>query len=232
MKFGKEFTAQMVPEWQEAYMDYNSLKTIIKSVHDSRKRLVSTAALAVEDSQAALSRKVSLYRAFSGLTNRHNSSRYKGSPKKKKEEEVILVNSQQAEEGSEGEGYYQTLFLMSPDEGGEQELLFFRKLDNEFNKVVKFYRNKVMEVVKEAEDLNKQMDAFIALRIKVEKPEVQLGRVSSGVIPSSQLSDSYPINSMKRTLKLLIAFAAEVELLRLVLFEVVVKAYEFACEFV
>ncbi|KAL7231995.1 hypothetical protein ACSBR2_010084 [Camellia fascicularis] len=60
------------------------------------------------------------------------------------------------------------MFLMSLDEGGEYELVFFRGLDDEFNKVIKFYREKVEEVIKEAEELNKQMDALIALWIKVD----------------------------------------------------------------
>lgn len=32
MKFGKEFAAQMVQEWQEAYMDYRKLKSILKDI--------------------------------------------------------------------------------------------------------------------------------------------------------------------------------------------------------
>ncbi|CAM8877357.1 unnamed protein product [Rhodiola kirilowii] len=32
MKFAKEFESQTVPEWHEAYMDYNYLKTLIKDI--------------------------------------------------------------------------------------------------------------------------------------------------------------------------------------------------------
>lgn len=60
---------------------------------------------------------------------------------------------------------------MQADDGGEYELVFFRRLDDEFNKVNKFYKSKVEEVTKEAEVLNKQMDALIAFRIKVENPQ-------------------------------------------------------------
>lgn len=168
MKFGKEFVLQMVPEWQEAYMDYNFLKGLLKDVLRFRQQHILTAATP----RASLKRRVSLYRAFSGLT-----SAYRGSPRKSNEDEAILVSAVEGEGSGE---YYQTMFLMSSDEGGEHELLYFKKLDEEFNKVVKFYKGKVVEVMKEAEELNKQMDALIALRIKVENPLMEFGRGGFG----------------------------------------------------
>ncbi|KAI6700534.1 hypothetical protein NL676_014858 [Syzygium grande] len=66
------------------------------------------------------------------------------------------------------------MFLRSSNEEGEYELLFFRRLDDEFNKVLGFYRRKVEEVVFEADKLSKQMNALIALRIRVEKPVMGL----------------------------------------------------------
>ncbi|CBI22249.3 unnamed protein product, partial [Vitis vinifera] len=163
MKFGKEFVSQMVPEWQEAYMNYNFLKGLLKDVLRFRQQNMLTAAMSATP-RSSLKRRVSLYRAFSGLTGR-----YRGSPRKNNEDEAILVSAVE-EEGSEG--HYQTMFLMSSEAGGEYELVYFRRLDEEFNKVVKFYKGKVEEVMREAEELNKQMDALIALRIKVENPPV------------------------------------------------------------
>ena len=86
------------------------------------------------------------------------------------EDEVIVVGAVQ-ECSSE---QYQTMVLIALDEGGEPEAAFFRRLDKEFNKVFKFYRAKTGEVVKEAQELNKQMDALIALRVKVDKPLLAL----------------------------------------------------------
>ncbi|KAL2532059.1 Phosphate transporter PHO13 [Abeliophyllum distichum] len=159
MKFGRELASQMVQEWQDAYMDYNYLKTLLKDVLRFRqKNALSSEAMSRTGS---LQRRVSMYRAFSGLTSRYTT--FKGSPRaRKNEDEVILVSAVQ-QEGSES--CYQTMFLRSAEEGGEYELVFFRGLDNEFNKVVKFYKEKVREVKMEAEELSKQMDALIALRI-------------------------------------------------------------------
>ncbi|VVA20084.1 PREDICTED: phosphate transporter PHO1 [Prunus dulcis] len=179
MKFGKEFVSQMVPEWQEAYMDYNSLKLLLKDILCFRQCNKVTTPMASTPEGSSLKRRVSLYRAFSGLTSRH-----RGSPKKKEDEEILV-----SEEGAEGQ--WQTMFLMSSDEGGDIEVVFFKRLDEEFNKVINFYKKKVGEVVDEAEELSRQMDALIALRLKVENPLVELGgtdvidRGSNGVSSQS-----------------------------------------------
>nr|XP_023903621.1 phosphate transporter PHO1 homolog 3-like isoform X4 [Quercus suber] len=175
MKFGKEFTAQMVPEWQTAYMDYNQLKSLLKEIQRFKQRTKPPA------TPAGLKRKLTLYRAFSGLTQRYNHPTSPSSASDDIESQAILVNS--VNHG--GSQSYQTSFLMSSDEGGEYELVYFRRLDDEFNKVNKFYKAKVEEVMKEAAMLNKQMDALIAFRIKVENPQ---GWFDSSHGPSSDES--------------------------------------------
>ncbi|CAN8272666.1 unnamed protein product [Cochlearia groenlandica] len=87
----------------------------------------------------------------------------------------------------------ETVFLMTAEEGGEYELVFFRRLDDEFNRVEKFYREKVEEVMKDAIMLNRQMDALIAFKIKVENPvgwqwedrTVEMTRLASDVATST-----------------------------------------------
>ncbi|KAL0003804.1 hypothetical protein SO802_011365 [Lithocarpus litseifolius] len=180
MKFGKEFTAQMVPEWQEAYMDYNRLKSLLKEIQRFKQRTKPPA------TPAGLKRKLTLYRAFSGLTQRYHPTS-PSSASDDIESQSILINS--VNHG--GSQSYQTTFLMSSDEGGEYELVYFRRLDDEFNKVNKFYEAKVEEVMKEAAMLNKQMNALIAFRIKVENPQgwfdrsVEMTRLASDVAASA-----------------------------------------------
>ncbi|XP_042022453.1 phosphate transporter PHO1 homolog 9-like [Salvia splendens] len=173
MKFGRELASQMVQEWQAAYVDYQGLKKLLKSHvtlgNDPELSSSSSSPLPPEVSQSrSLKRRITLYRAFSGFNN------LRGSPKKA-DEEVILVSSVQ-QEGSD-RNYYQTMFLRSSDEGGEIEVEFFRKLDEEFNKVVKFYSEKVEQVKAEADVFTKQMNALIALRIIVDKPSTELGQI-------------------------------------------------------
>ncbi|KAI3761969.1 hypothetical protein L1987_52392 [Smallanthus sonchifolius] len=161
----------MVPEWQEAYMNYNFLKTLLKEILIFRQQSRSPENQVNPRSRplkaTTLKRRGSLFRAFSGLTGYGNRS-----PKQDKEDEVILVSAMHTADEERGEDgrSYQTIFLRASEEGAEYELVFFRRLDDEFNKVVNFYRAKVEEVVKDAEELNIQMDALIALRIKVNDP--------------------------------------------------------------
>lgn len=168
MKFGKELASQMVQEWQTAYMDYDGLKKLLKNLMIFRQQTAASPPPEVSRSRS-LKRRLTLYRAFSGLNN------LRGSPKKG-DDEVILVSSVR-QEGSD-HNHYQTMFLRSSEEGGEIELEFFRKLDFEFNKVVKFYQEKVEQVKTDGEELSKQMEALIALRFRVDEPRVEQ-RVSS-----------------------------------------------------
>ncbi|KAG8366924.1 hypothetical protein BUALT_Bualt16G0018500 [Buddleja alternifolia] len=157
MKFGKKLTSQMVQEWQEAYMDYNHLKKLLKDIMNAPPFSSPTAR------KGHPKRKLTMYGAFSGLTARHNNL-------KKNADEVIVVSLVQ-QEGSED--YYKTMFMSSSEEVGENELSFFGRLDDEFNKVMRFYRTKVKDVKLEAEELSKRMDALIALRMKVDKSNVE-----------------------------------------------------------
>ncbi|KAL1215320.1 Phosphate transporter PHO1-like protein [Cardamine amara subsp. amara] len=194
MKFGKEFSSQMVPEWQEAYMDYNSLKSHLKEIINFKRKTISHDA---HQHNHGLHRKVTLYRAFSGLLSTQAKKRHHhggGGHFSDSGDDIeeglnpkvpILVKS-----ASHG---YETTFLMTADEGGEYEAMFFRRLDDEFNRVEKFYKSKVEEVVKEAVMLNKQMDALIAFRVKVDHPDgwpkeertVEMTRLASDVANSA-----------------------------------------------
>ncbi|OVA12215.1 SPX [Macleaya cordata] len=157
MKFGKEFVLQMLPEWKEAYIDYNDLKTLLKDILKFKQKDQET-------TPKALKRDMTLYRAFSGLNQRYSDFK---NPKGDIEDQFIVVN---AVNGEDSNVNYETKFLMPSEELSEYEITFFRTLDYEFNKVHKFYKDKVKEVMNEAVSLNKQMDALIALRIKVENP--------------------------------------------------------------
>ncbi|CAN8313197.1 unnamed protein product [Cochlearia groenlandica] len=154
MKFGEEFIAQMIPEWQQAYMNYSCLKSILKEIKTSRKRT---------ENSGALKRKQPGNHSFSGLTKRYSRAASSLEP----ESQYILVSSDIGEDGFEK---YETSILKVAEAGRESELVFFKTLDLEFDKVNHFYRSKVDEMVKESVVLNKQMDVLIAFRAKVDQP--------------------------------------------------------------
>ncbi|KAM7487467.1 hypothetical protein LguiB_024951 [Lonicera macranthoides] len=182
MKFGKESRAQMVPEWQEAYMDYDHLKTLLKAIQTFKQ---------TKGPFPSPATRKSLYRTYSGLTQRSNSPL--STPTSDIESQSIVVKSVPRD----GQDCYETTFLFASEGSGEYEIAYFRKLDEEFSKVVNFYRSKVEEVMIEAAMLNKQMDALIAFRIKVDNPQfdgqVELNCLASDVSASTAaLSASTP----------------------------------------
>ncbi|GMI99245.1 hypothetical protein like AT3G29060 [Hibiscus trionum] len=90
--------------------------------------------------------------------------------------------------------YFKTL---DQNRGLQFELLFFRRLDDEFNKVLRFYKKKVEEVMMEADELSKQMNALIALRITVDNPVVggsDMVNLSDHHISSNSSSVAHPIH--------------------------------------
>ncbi|CAA7031203.1 unnamed protein product [Microthlaspi erraticum] len=206
MKFGKEFSSQMVPEWQLAYMDYDFLKSRLKEIirFNLRTSNAPTRGGSRNHHDGGLHRKMTLYRAFSGLVSTPGRQRRTTSPHDV--EEGVQLTTATTSPGpilvnTKADGGIDTTFMMAAEEGGEYELVFFRRLDDEFNKVGKFYREKVEEVMKEAAVLNKQMDALIAFRFKVENPEgwgweertAEITRLASDIATSAAaLSASTP----------------------------------------
>ncbi|KAL4577275.1 hypothetical protein LXL04_013381 [Taraxacum kok-saghyz] len=185
MKFGKEFTSQMVPEWQEAYMNYNHLKTILKEIlifrgQRQKQNRKQSPPPHTPSPKSRFTKRKSLYRAFSGLTNRYDNV----------DDAIIATETPPAETQS-----YRTLLHQSSEEGAENELAFFKALDDEFNKVNVFYRGKVEEAVMEAEELNKQMDALVALRVKINDPNFQ---ASSASLNSGLLSPLEKIDELEK----------------------------------
>ncbi|KAL1806308.1 hypothetical protein ACET3Z_029376 [Daucus carota] len=168
MKFEKELKSQMVPEWQEAYMDYVVLKNLLKDIHHSRKK---TDPPPQPHYPSGLTRTLSHYRAFSGLTTVQRSLSMRSTTSSHHEDienHPIVVNNVKGIDGLDG---YVTTYLRAGEDDGVQEVLFFNRLDVEFNKVNKFYKFKVEEVMKQADELDRQMNALIAFRIKVDNPK-------------------------------------------------------------
>ncbi|KAL2933260.1 Phosphate transporter PHO1-like protein 10 [Bienertia sinuspersici] len=156
MKFGKEYEEQMVPEWVEMYMDYDGLKGMLREVRHSR--VPKTPLRSIHQ------RISSMYSSFRGTESQRS--------RRDIEDSVIKVSPLVGESNRTS---YRTRILFSSEEiGAEEEVRFFEKLDDELNKVNRFYQDKVDEVVQEAAELMRQMDAYIALRIKVQSPGITM----------------------------------------------------------
>lgn len=173
MKFGKEFSSQMVPEWQQAYLDYGSLKKCLKEINVFKRRQPADAPTlggANNHHGGGLHRRMSLYKTFSGLLSIQGRQR-RGHSHDVEEGLQMTATTGPILVETNADGSYETTFLMVNEKGGEYELMFFRRLDEEFNKVSKFYKEEVDKVLKEEKGLNKQMEALIAFRAEVKNPE-------------------------------------------------------------
>lgn len=171
MKFGKEYKMQMVPEWVEAYMDYNGLKRILREIRMCQAPRTPRTPL------RSLQQRFSMYSPFRGVEVDPRGRQNAGDI----EDQVIKVSPVV---GECNRTFYRTRLLLPSEElGGQDEVKFFKKLDEELNKVNAFYRDKVDEVVEEAAALKKQMDAYIALRIKVQNPNIKGSDVEVAMEP-------------------------------------------------
>ncbi|KAK4430024.1 Phosphate transporter [Sesamum alatum] len=155
MKFGKDLKKQRVPEWIEAYVDYNGLKRILEEIHNSKGNKPNRPNASRERS--------SLFMDFDTSTGHASNFEKEGDV----ENQVIAVDTVQQENSRKK---YNTKLLVSPEDGEENESIFFNTLDDELNKTNNFYKDKVDEAIEEAARLKKQMEALVALRIKVINP--------------------------------------------------------------
>ncbi|KAI3944934.1 hypothetical protein MKW92_003561 [Papaver armeniacum] len=184
MKFGKEYSSQMLPEWKDAYLDYRYLKTLLKDILQFKHKEEEEKG---QTQQKALVRDLTLYRSFSGLHKR-NSDFKNPNGGGAIEDQFIVVKEVK---GVNSNVKYETKFVIPSEDASEQEVVFFDRLDYEFSKVDKFYKDKVEEVMNEVAVLNKQMDALIALRIKVENPSLDMsGAVRDLVADVASLATS------------------------------------------
>lgn len=159
MKFGKKFKKEMVPEWTEAYMDYNVLKRILREIIRYKQSMRP-----IVDNRA-LQQKQTSDETLSGLLLQSGDLESKGDIENK----VTDVDTSQQDGSRE---IYETKFFRQFEDLGESEIMFFRKLDRELNKVNNFYKAKAEELMHEASLLDKQMDALVALRVKVRNPDL------------------------------------------------------------
>ncbi|KAI3907590.1 hypothetical protein MKW98_016234 [Papaver atlanticum] len=184
MKFGKEYLSQMLPEWKDAYLDYTYLKTLLKDIRKLKHKEEEEKG---QVGQKALVRDLTLYRSFSGLHKR-NSDFKNPNGGGDIEDQFIVVKEVK---GGNSNVKYETKFVLPSEDATDQEVIFFDRLDYEFSKVDKFYKDKVEEVMNEVALLNKQMDALIALRIKVENPSLDMsGAVRELVADVASLATS------------------------------------------
>ncbi|KAH1228739.1 Phosphate transporter PHO1 10 [Glycine max] len=131
-----------------------SLKRILKEIKNSKQATHNR----------SLHHRLRLERAFSGIHLQGSNHQREGDI----EDQVIEVKTLE-QDGSRP--IYKTNFQKFDEEGGEVEARLFQKLDEELNKVNAFYKDQVEAAQHEVTLLSKQMEALVALRVKVKSPD-------------------------------------------------------------
>ncbi|KAL2349213.1 hypothetical protein Fmac_003213 [Flemingia macrophylla] len=162
MTFKRDFKKQMVPEWEKDYMDYEGLKRILKEIKSSKQATQSR----------SLKHRLRLERAFSGIHLHGSNHEREGDI----EDQDIEVKTLEVDGSKQ---LYKTDFQKPNEEGGEAEARLFQKLDEELNKVNAFYKDQVEAAMHEATLLSKQLEALVALRVKVKGPDSGMKQIVS-----------------------------------------------------
>ncbi|CAK9151257.1 unnamed protein product [Ilex paraguariensis] len=164
VKFSKQFEAQIVPEWKEAFVDYWQLKKDLKKIH-----LLSNDNSPTTQQESSFSNTLfSSLRKFSLFCTQQ------------REHGVIQVHKKIASSGSKGTLYETELLEQFADTDAANE--FFTCLDLQLNKVNQFYRTKENEFLERGDLLKKQMEILVELKTAL--------RQQHGKGASSQEDDS------------------------------------------
>ncbi|KAI4313994.1 hypothetical protein L6164_026937 [Bauhinia variegata] len=146
VKFSKQFEGQLIPEWKEAFVDYKQLKKDIKKIH-----LNNTNNSPNKHQASSLPKSL-----FESLKNYSWFGHQHG------DHGPIQVHRKLASSASKGDVYETELLEQFADTDATKE--FFACLDQQLNKVNKFYRTKEKEFMERGESLKKQMDILLEVK--------------------------------------------------------------------
>ncbi|KAG9143625.1 hypothetical protein Leryth_019210 [Lithospermum erythrorhizon] len=147
VKFSKQFEAQLVPEWKEAFVDYWKLKKDLKKINllnNDNNLGKNHQEPSVCDTILSSLKKCSV---FGPQRHKHH---------------LIQIHRKLASSTSKGDLYETELLEQFADTESASE--FFACLDLQLNKVNQFYKTKEKEFLERGDSLKKQMEILIELK--------------------------------------------------------------------
>ncbi|OMO83035.1 hypothetical protein CCACVL1_11592 [Corchorus capsularis] len=155
VKFSKQFEAQLVPEWKEAFVDYWQLKKDLKKIHLlNANNINNTTPTSINTSFA--NTLLSSIGKLSLLGRQH------------RDHGVIQVHKIRLEASdSKGDVYETELLEQFADTDAAKG--FFACLDMQLNKVNQFYKTKEKEFLERGESLKKQMEILTDLKTILQR---------------------------------------------------------------
>ncbi|CAH1453057.1 unnamed protein product [Lactuca virosa] len=182
VKFSKELEAQLIPEWKDAFVNYWQLKKHVKKVKLSRMLKLSQTTCSHDYGISIFDPVCSFFRHLSSSVTNHQP------------DQILQVKNTLSEQGDEsGEDENDDAELVEHLNSEEDELkVFFEKLDEELDKVNRFYTNKESEFLERGEMLNKQLQILFDLQQVLGCRRQSSGRFNfSRSATSSRLIRSY-----------------------------------------
>ncbi|WVZ12176.1 hypothetical protein V8G54_016706 [Vigna mungo] len=157
VKFSKQFEGQLIPEWKEAFVDYWQLKKDLKKLH-----LFNNTNNTPNTSTTSLPKYI-----FSSLRN------YSPFGHQHRQHGPIQVHRKLASSSFNGDMYETELLDQFSDTDATKE--FFACLDQQLNKVNKFYRTKEKEFMDRGDSLKKQMEILLVLKSTFKEQQSKAG---------------------------------------------------------
>ncbi|MCO5596524.1 hypothetical protein L7F22_050589 [Adiantum nelumboides] len=161
VNFGERLESQLVPEWKDAFCDYNLLKGDLESIsaqpHRFTRLMTDLSPRLRQSSQAPSFRHL-------GSIARRTSGRIRNAG--------VEVNTRHAHADDADEELYETQ-LQIDDSHGElaNEKVFFARLDGQLNKVNLFYKKKEQEFYEKAKKIEEQLEKLIAMQKLLKEQE-------------------------------------------------------------
>ncbi|KAK3132345.1 hypothetical protein QOZ80_6AG0519830 [Eleusine coracana subsp. coracana] len=165
VKFSKQFEGQLVPEWKEAFVDYWQLKKDVKKLQAAGDS-VTAAAVA---SSPSLCQTPAAAHWVMRLPFLHPHGHHK-------EPGAIQVRKKLATDGNidgavAGEVYQTEVAEAVEFADTEAAKAFFVRLDQQLNKVNRFYERKESEFLERGESLRRQLQILVELKAAVTEQQ-------------------------------------------------------------
>ncbi|KAF8014362.1 hypothetical protein BT93_H0256 [Corymbia citriodora subsp. variegata] len=158
VKFSKELEAQLIPEWKDAFVNYWQLKKHVKKIKLSRKpkqpqQVDRDFGLSIFDPIRSMAKKVA--GKFRKPANDPDIIQ-------KKNTRDMEEGEEEKEEEEEREVYENELVQLFSEE--DEVNVFFEKLNEELDKVNRFYTSREDEFLERGDALNKQLQILLDLK--------------------------------------------------------------------
>lgn len=159
VKFSKQFEGQLVPEWKEAFVDYWQLKKDIKTLQAAAA--AGDQGISGAEAPAPTTALASHWVMRLPFLNPHGHHKEPG---------AIQVHRKLASAGDDGAVagvVYETEVLDAAGLPGVEAKAFFGRLDEQLNKVNRFYEKKQGEFLERGESLRRQLQILVELKAAV-----------------------------------------------------------------